>query len=121
MDEFDQALKPVAWLIDEDTEHARVLLGSAWQPSKMGAYNKLLVTLLDAQEAVYRAALAERERWTTLLTERWHSGEGKGHTLAQYIGMSTAEYAAWVVEPDGGRRGAMTAHPDNGKARRQRP
>ena len=62
MDADDRALTPVAWLIDEDTEHARVLIGSTWQPSKMGAYNKLLVTLLDAQEATHRAVLTERER-----------------------------------------------------------
>ena len=59
---LDGTLNPVAWLIDEDTEHARVILGSAWQASKMGAYNKLLVTLMDAQEAIYQATKAERER-----------------------------------------------------------
>ena len=47
-------------------------------------------------------AAAERERWTTLLTEKWHSGEGKGTTLAQYLGMSAAEYAAWVADPSAG-------------------
>ena len=47
-------------------------------------------------------AAVERERWTMLLTEKWHSGEGKGLTLAQYLGMSAAEYAAWVVAPDAG-------------------
>ena len=62
MDDPDNILKPVAWLIDDDTEHARVILGSDWQASKMGEYNRLLVTLLDAQEAIFRAVKAERER-----------------------------------------------------------
>lgn len=41
---------------------------------------------------------AERKRWTLLLTEKWHAGEGKGKTLAQYMGMSDAEYAAWGLK-----------------------
>ena len=58
------------------------------------------------QWAAWQAATAaERERWTTLLTEKWHSGEGKGLTLAQYMGMNVAEYAAWVVAPDAGVEG----------------
>lgn len=43
------------------------------------------------------AVAAERERWTLLLTEKWHSGDGKGQTLAQYMGMTDGEYAAWVL------------------------
>jgi len=31
--------------------------------------------------------------------ERWHAGEGEG-TLAEYLGFTAAEYAAWVEDPD---------------------
>jgi len=41
---------------------------------------------------------AERERWTLLLAEKWHAGHGMGQTLAQYMGMTDAEYASWVVK-----------------------
>lgn len=44
--------------------------------------------------------LAERERWTLLLTDKWHDGEGKGQTLAQYMGMTDDEYGAWVRGPN---------------------
>ena len=48
------------------------------------------------------ATAAACERLTALLTEQWHNGEGKGLTLAQYLGMSANEYAAWVVAPNVG-------------------
>ena len=47
---------PVGWLIDEGTEHARMLLGSTLQSNKMGMHNALLVTLRDANKAVAGAA-----------------------------------------------------------------
>lgn len=28
--------------------------------------------------------------------DRWHAGEGEGQTLAEYLGMDSAEYARWV-------------------------
>lgn len=49
---------------------------------------------LAQQEAATRAQ--ERERWVELLTEKWHAGEGKGQTLAEYLGMTDAEYAEYV-------------------------
>ena len=49
-----QKFQPVGWLIDNETEHARMLLGSNFQRDKMGTNNRLVVTLLDAQEAVYQ-------------------------------------------------------------------
>ena len=58
-----QQFTPVGWLIDDDTEHARMLLGSDWQRDKMGMSNMLVVTLLDAQNSVALAVAAERERW----------------------------------------------------------
>ncbi len=42
---------------------------------------------------------AERERWTLLLTDKWHAGDANGQTLAQYMGMTDSEYAAWVLSP----------------------
>ena len=48
--------EPVGWLIDEGTEHARMLLGSTLQSNKMGMHNALLVTLRDANKAVAGAA-----------------------------------------------------------------
>ena len=57
-----QQFTPVGWLIDDDTEHARMLLGSDWQRDKMGMSNMLVVTLLDAQNSVALAVAAERER-----------------------------------------------------------
>lgn len=41
---------------------------------------------------------AERERWMLLLTEKWHAGGGKWQTLAQNMGMTDGEYAAWVLK-----------------------
>ena len=64
-----QHFEPVGWLIDGDTEHVRMLLGSDWQSTKMGGSNKLVVTLLDAQEAVYQATTKERERWETYISK----------------------------------------------------
>ena len=55
---MEHQFKPVGWLIDGETEHARMLLGSDWQMTKMGRSNKLVVTLLDAQEAEHQ----ERKR-----------------------------------------------------------
>ena len=48
--------QPVGWLIDEGTEHARMLLGSDWQAQKMGGHNALVVTLIDARNAVAGAS-----------------------------------------------------------------
>lgn len=48
--------------------------------------------------AIDNAVAAERERWLLLLTEKWHAGDGKGQTLAQYMGMTDAEYSAWVFK-----------------------
>jgi hypothetical protein len=31
--------------------------------------------------------------------DRWHAGEGQGD-LAQYLGFTQSEYAAWVERPD---------------------
>ncbi len=31
--------------------------------------------------------------------DRWHAGEGHGD-LAQYLGFTQSEYAAWVERPD---------------------
>ena len=51
---------PVVWLIDEGTEHERMLLGSDWQAQKMGGHNVLLVTLLDAQNGpVWASRMAD--------------------------------------------------------------
>ena len=47
---------PVGWLIDEGTKHERMLLGSAWRALEMGSYNILVVTLMDAQNAVAGAS-----------------------------------------------------------------
>ena len=44
---------------------------------------------------------AERERWTLLLTEKWHRGDGPKLTLGQYMGMGVDEYSAWVAGPNG--------------------
>ena len=89
MTEPAYTLTPVAWLIDEGTEHARVLLGSDYQLSTMGAYNKMLVTLLDAQEAVHRAVLAERERCIGLcsFTDGHAAQREHGAKLAALISM----------------------------------
>ena len=54
--------------------------------------------LNSVHDAVRDLLAAERERWTLLLTEKWHAGDGKGKTLAQYMGMTDAEYASWVVK-----------------------
>ena len=57
----------VGWLIDEGTEHERLQLGSEWKIHKMGMSNKLVVTLLDAQNSVALAVAAERARFDGLL------------------------------------------------------
>ena len=54
------SLKCVAWLVDDETEHARVTLGPAYPG---GAYAQALVTMFDAQNAV----AVERERWEKAL------------------------------------------------------
>ena len=61
-------------------------------------------------EPAAQAVAVERERWTTLLTEKWHAGEGKGQTLAQYMGMSNEEYAAWVTQTTPAAREALPMH-----------
>ncbi len=38
----------------------------------------------------------ERERWTSLLTEKWHSGEGQDQTLAEYMGLTDTEYSNFL-------------------------
>ena len=62
------------------------------------------------QTPAAQAVSVERERWTTLLTEKWHAGEGKGQTLAQYMGMSDEEYAAWVTQTTPPAQEALPVH-----------
>ena len=57
-----QGMIPVGWLIDENTEYARMILGSDWQRAKMGVYNQLVVTLIDAQNAIAKAVAEEQSR-----------------------------------------------------------
>lgn len=39
----------------------------------------------------------ERERWTSVLAEKWHDeGFASGETLQEYLGMSREEYFAWI-------------------------
>ena len=58
--------------------------------------------LLDAQaleiNRLRATVAAEQERWTLLLTEKWHGGDGKRQKLSQYMGMTETEYAAWVMK-----------------------
>lgn len=53
-------MKTVAWLVDDETEHARVSLGDKWPG---GSYAEALVKMIDAQNDVAIAVAAERERW----------------------------------------------------------
>lgn len=32
--------------------------------------------------------------------DRWHAGEGQGISLAEYLGLTDAEYKAWVEDPE---------------------
>lgn len=48
-----------AWLIDADTEHQRASIGPAW-PRYAGAAQPL-VTMIDHNNAVYAAVMAERD------------------------------------------------------------
>ena len=53
------SLKTVAWLVDDETPHARVTLGEGWPG---GSYAESLVRMTDAQNAIHTAVAADRER-----------------------------------------------------------
>lgn len=90
----EQPVRPRAWI------------GPVWQLMNDSIYEawakkypddaRHYAPLYD-QATLDAAVAAERERWTLLLAEKWHAGHGMGQTLAQYMGMTDAEYASWVV------------------------
>ena len=58
-------LKIAAWLVDDETPHARVTIGNGWPG---GNYAESLVRTIDAQNAIHSAVAAERERWVAVVT-----------------------------------------------------
>ena len=56
----------IAWLVDDETPHARVVLGKRWPPGG-GNYLVALVRMIDAQNAIHAAVAAERERCAKLV------------------------------------------------------
>ena len=52
-------MKTVAWLVDDEKPHARVVRGEGWPG---GNYAEALVGMIDAQNAIHAAVAAERER-----------------------------------------------------------
>lgn len=54
------------WLVDDDTEHARIVKGPGWPG---GAYAESLVRMVDAYNEVFRAVAAERNRTSLAVAE----------------------------------------------------